>query len=108
MQNITGRFLTLALFVSIAASVFKLMHWTGGNLLLLAGLPSLAVASVILGVTEKSTYSITRGLVIAFACIAVLFKLMHWPDGGLLLKVAIAAGLTWAVYFYFIAKEDAG
>ncbi|MDB5283069.1 MAG: hypothetical protein JWO06_2144 [Bacteroidota bacterium] len=89
--------LTCGLAVAIAGALFKLMHWHSANQMLLSGMGSVAVAAAFKGILEGTLESIVTGCAIAVGVIAVLFRLMHWPGADMLLIVAIAGAIVWAL-----------
>lgn len=97
--------LMLSLGVCIVAALLKLMHVHGSNQLLLASLPAVAICAFAKNALTGTLKGVLTGIAIAWACIAVLFKLMIWPGGDLMFKSAFVIAAVWMVYTYFIARQ---
>jgi hypothetical protein len=97
LEQIANRALILALPVAIAGAGLKLMHWNGANILLLVGLSSVALASLLKYAAQDTLDGVLFGLAIFLACIGVLFKLMHWPYGSWIIDAAVVAGIIWGI-----------
>ena len=97
IEKIANRALIMALPVAIAGAVFKLMHWNGANILLLVGLSSVAVASLMKYAAQNTLDGVIFGLAIFLGCIGVLFKLMHWPFGNWMIDAAVVSGIIWGI-----------
>lgn len=84
-----------ALFVALVGGAFKIMHWPGANVMLITGLGSLACYHFFAAFTaEKSNRNkvmlfYARHFSIAVLVIGILFKLMHWPNGQMMLYVGV-------------------
>lgn len=79
-----------------AGPIFKLQHWPGANVMLLVGILLLALFFVPLWFTLRFRESTERqqkvvhliGMLAAlFLLVPALFKLMHWPLGGMMLLI---------------------
>jgi hypothetical protein len=97
--------LMLSLAVCIIAALLKLMHIQGSNLLLLASLPAVAICAFAKNAIGGTLKGVLTGTAIAWACVAVLFKLMKWPNGDVIFKSAFVIGAMCMVYNYFIARQ---
>ena len=97
-----------ALPIAILGSVFKTMHYAHSNQLLIVGLSSIAIASFLKYALEKTLDGYITGAALALGCIAVMFKLEHWPQADLLIKLAIFAGLVWGIRIFFPGNKSDG
>lgn len=92
----------VALVVAIIGTTFKIMHWPGANVLLIAGLGLLVMGHIITGLrnegkTQKEMmlhYAFNFGLAVGIA--GLLFKIMHWPGSEqMLFSGALSAAIAW-------------
>ncbi len=87
----------IAVIPAVAGSVFKLLHWPGANILLIVGLCALAFLQLIKAQRpetenrKKVMQHYAKHLTLAVLLIGILFYLMHWPSGKLLLQIGIAS-----------------
>jgi hypothetical protein len=99
-------FMIAGLASAIAGSLFRLLHWPGANSLLIVGMGTLALGSLIQSLIINRLDAYLEGATKAFALMAVLFKLMHWPNLNVLIALAVISGILWAAKtFIFTAKE---
>jgi hypothetical protein len=99
----------------IIASIFKIKHWTGANLLLLISISSICIVFLPLafiscfksGGRKKKALFIAAFAAMFFNFSSVLFKLMHWPWSNYLLFIGMILPvlLFLPVYLYFYSKE---
>ena len=108
VNKLCDRVLLFALPVAILGSVFKTMHYPHSNQMLIAGLSSIAIASFLKYALEKTLDGYITGSAIALGCIAVLFKLEHWAQADLLIKLAVCAALVWGIRIFFPANKVDG
>ncbi len=86
----------IAAIPAVAGAVFKLMHWPGADILLIIGLCSLALLQLLKaqlpesGSRKKVMQHYARHVSLAVLLIGILFYLMHWSSGKLLLQIGIA------------------
>ena len=110
LEEISNNVLVIALPVAIAGALFKMMHFNGSNILLLVGLGSIVMASAIKYFFLKTIDGFVTGAAIVLGCLAVLFKLLHWPNSELLIKLAIAGGIVYGINtlkgIFFPVKEE--
>jgi len=110
MRGKLERLKALVIAVSVIGAFFKLMHWPGANMMLIAGLSLLGLIHLALsfmgnGITQKELYiQYARSSGIALTIFGALFKIMHWPGastiliagiGGIVLSFAIQFMLTY-------------
>ena len=111
MNSVIGKLgnkmLLFSLPVAILGASFRLMHFPYGNMLLLVGLSSVIVGAALKYFSENNIDSYLTGAAIAAGCIAVLFKLMHWPNSELLIKIAVTIAIVCgAKTLFFPYKEN--
>jgi len=82
------------------------LHVHGSNFLLLASLPALAISALAKNAADGTVKGFLTGATIAFACMAVLFKLLKFPYGDLMFKGAFVLAAVCMVYIYFIMPEE--
>ena len=115
--------------ITLLGLVIKLVHWPGGNILLVLGLGTLSlfypVAAYFLfspqkqieanGITFKQTsaarvvLSLVTGFCMPVAVIGLLFKIMHWPGASFMLLIGFITIIPIAVVStiqYLLKKED--
>jgi hypothetical protein len=80
MKKMADFALLSALPVSILGAVFKYMHIHGANILLMVGLPSVALAALLKYLPQKNTEGYLMGFGIAAGCFFALFKLVHFSS----------------------------
>jgi hypothetical protein len=85
--------LFVAMGIAVAGLIFKLLHWPGANLLLIAGFGSMAVYGAVKTASEQSLSSRLGSAAITFLALGFLFKMMHWPYAQIMLGIALIAGL---------------
>ena len=95
MKKVANILLMFSLPVAIAGALFRTMHWTGGNILLVNGLPMVAIASLLKYAADKTLEGYVLGFTVAVACIGVLFKLEHWPNSEWIIRIAIGGAIVW-------------
>jgi hypothetical protein len=104
--------LTLILF----AVIFKISHWPGAAILLIAGIGSLvliflpiAYAIAIKNSDDKLLKNLYTAAFISFSVdfIGMLFKIMHWPGAGIFMMIGIPLPfiLFLPVYIYYHIKR---
>jgi len=104
--------LTLILF----AVIFKISHWPGAAILLIAGIGSLALIFLTIAYTvaiknsdDKLLKNLYTAAYISFSIdfIGMLFKIMHWPGAGIFLMIGIPLPfiLFLPVYIYYHIKR---
>lgn len=82
--------------------LFKVLHWPGANVIMLAGALLTLVAVVLLLVRSGQPLTIqVRRPALLFASVAValfgvLFKMMHWPGANIMLLLGMS---TFVVLF---------
>ncbi len=114
---------TAALACIIAGSAFKIMHYTGANMLLLIGCSALATTWYLMAFVPASTaedetdapkapgdfFSLListilpkiMGIAGAVTVIGILFRLLHMPGAGQMLLVGSSAcGAAMAIYLF--------
>lgn len=97
--------LTFAAIVTLVGLVFKILHWPGANILLIAGLGSITMAGF-LRLSQEEGVSAKIGAVAAGLLPAgILFKLMRWPNGQLMIYIALAFALLSIGFQAFSKKE---
>lgn len=104
MKELVTRALTIALAVSIIGALFKLMHWPGANIMLIAGLGSVAICGIINALNEPENSARLIGIATCFIALGFLFVLMHWY--GIAGKVMIAIALVAGIGSGFMAKNE--
>jgi hypothetical protein len=88
----------ICLAITLVASIFKIMHWPGAGILLIAGIGSLTIFYLPIAYVKlkkntgdkllKFLYSAALfSFVVDF--IGMVFKIMHWPGAGLIMIVGI-------------------
>lgn len=94
MKQTVHRILLPVLFVTIAGLVFKLMHWSGANVMLITGLGSLAVCNMAVAALGERLSEKVKRMAVAMFAVGFLFRLMHWPGSQSILIAALAGGIT--------------
>ena len=105
-SKLGNRALLCSLPVAIVGALFRLMHYPYGNQLLLIGLSSVIIGAMLKYFVEKTIDSYLTGAAISAGCIAVLFKLMHWPNSELLIKIAIGVAIIWGAKTLFFPDKE--
>ena len=96
----------VALAISIMGSLCKMLHFSWADYLLIGGLSLLAVGALIKNLSEKTLDGFITGVTIAVWCVAVLFKLMHWPYSALLIQVGFVLLAVWGIRFFMSHKDE--
>jgi hypothetical protein len=110
MKKVTFGFGLTSTFLLLAGTIFKLMHFLGGGIMLVLGVGLLVLGYLPMILTHKLKESpkgdalmhILGFLGLCITSVGVLFKLQHWPGAMLLLYAGmaiLAAGYV-PVYFY--------
>ncbi|MBI5008152.1 MAG: hypothetical protein HZB98_00525 [Bacteroidia bacterium] len=99
-----------------AGAIFKVNHYPGAAVLLIAGIASLLLLFLPLALishyrSAEENKSLTLHIVIYITCLlvftAMLFKLLHWPYAGLLLTIALPFPyLVFLPVFVYITSRD--
>ena len=106
LAKLGNRVLLFSLPVAILGSLFRLMHYPYGNQMLLVGLSSVALGALLRYFSEKTIDGYLTGAAAFAGCIAVLFKLMRWPNSELLIKIAIGMAVVWGVKTLFFPVKE--
>jgi len=106
----------ICLSITLFAILFKISHWPGAGILLIAGIGSLTLIFLPVAYSEalKSTddkllkFLYTAALIsFTFDFIGMLFKVMHWPGAGILMVIGIPLPfvLFLPAYIYYHIKR---
>lgn len=99
-----------------AGAIFKVNHYPGAAVLLVAGITSLLLIFLPLALishyrSAEGNKSLTLHIVIYITCLlvftAMLFKLLHWPYAGILLTIALPFPyMVFLPVFVYITSKD--
>ena len=101
LEKAANQGLSIALPIAIIGAGFRLAHWPFANQFLIIGLSSVAIWGFVKYALEKTIEGYAMGSLIAIGCIAMLFKLMHWPNTDLIVKGAIGAAVILGAVILF-------
>lgn len=98
-------------FLLLIGSIFKIAHWPGAGVLLVLGIVffSLIFLPILYMLKFKELDSLNDKLVLgigtsmgALFCLAVLFKVMHWPGANVMwiLAIGISSIVLLPLYFF--------
>lgn len=85
----------------ILGTLFKTLHWPGGNILLLTSgvLTILTLAFLLAKTSGPMTIQLPRPAMLFGSVMAVvtglMFKVMHWPGANMLLLVGLSTCAVW-------------
>lgn len=97
----------------LVGSVFKVLHLPGAGVALVLGLALFSLVFLPLNAVlkfrdekgEKNRLLLSVGmLIMAVACIGILFKIMHWPFANILIQGSIIAFIVFYVPTYFFTR----
>jgi hypothetical protein len=81
-------------------SLFKIMHWPGSGILLTAALFLFFPIAILIavfkgfGASQNKIARILAGLGGYTLSMAILFKIMHWPNASIILTVGLLCSLV--------------
>lgn len=84
----------MACIITTCGCLFKIQHWAGAGILLIAGLAILALAFIPLAIgslykaesnKRLRIFYVLMAVIVDINLLSVLFKVMHWPYAGSLL-----------------------
>ncbi len=86
-------FITTVL-LTLVGLLFKIQHWPGAGIICVLGFFTLFVLMIVSGIKSlgskvKRPLNGAERLVAAWLLLALLFKIQHWPGGGILLVVTL-------------------
>ncbi|MFP4060159.1 MAG: GldL-related protein [Bacteroidales bacterium] len=107
----------LAVFTYSLGILFKVQHWPGAGMMILAGdiigilvfLPALIIQRIRKSETKEKTPAYITGLVALMVYLTgVLFKMMHWPGATILLTIGSFVLYLVAIplYCYYTFRKD--
>lgn len=106
MKKTLTNALTVSAFVTLLGLAFKIMHWPGANMLLIAGLGAVSIA-VFLRLSQEDGISSKIGAAAGgLLPVGILFKLMRWPNGQEIIYAALAFALLSIGMMAFAKKEE--
>jgi hypothetical protein len=101
----------VCLSIILIAATFKIMHWPGAGILLLAGLGSIALlflpfafSKLVKSTEDKLLRLVYTSALISFSIdfIGALFKIMHWPGAEIALIIGIPIPFIFFLPIYII------
>ncbi len=106
----------MACIVTTCGCLFKIQHWAGAGILLIAGLAILALAFIPLAIgslykaesnKRLRIFYVLTAVIVDINLLAVLFKVMHWPYAGSLLLISFPLPfLVLLPVFLFSSPEE--
>jgi hypothetical protein len=106
----------MACIVTTCGCLFKIQHWAGAGILLIAGLAILALAFIPLAIgslykaesnKRLRLFYVLTAVIVDINLLAVLFKVMHWPYAGSLLLISFPLPfLVLLPVFLFSSPEE--
>lgn len=101
-MKVTG---IIAALILLIGSIFKLMHWPGGNLMFLIGTVSLFLLNIVYCIKNINSNTLKALLPFTFAIWLVyfLFRIFHWSFGGYFLGFAIIFIVPFVITLFYFA-----
>lgn len=106
----------MACLITTCGCLFKIQHWAGAGILLIAGLAILALAFIPLAIgslykaesnKRLRIFYVLTAVIMDINLLAVLFKVMHWPYAGSLLLISFPLPfLVLLPVFFFSSPEE--
>ena len=98
LENNMDRILRLSGSAFVASSLFKILHWSGASMLLLAAwVLAVVYFSAKLAITRPiSSLALTQWGMLTFGVTGWVFKFMHWPRASLLQLMAVVGVVGFA------------
>ena len=108
----------LSLLLLIGSSLFKILHWQGADILLLAGLSAIIITTVVgvykgfyISPVKKGGFSaLLLGLCFLIFIISFFFQILNW-QGVVQLRLIAVIGLAFLVpalsFYFFKSKQSA-
>jgi len=107
----------VSFFLLVSATIFKLLHWTGSDMLLLSafGMGALTILKAALkgfyiSPNKKGRYLVLLiGLLTVIFITSLVFKLLSWPGGVQLMSTSVIGLILLfpAISIYFFRKKQA-
>lgn len=102
---------TLSVFLLLAGSFFKTMHWPGAGIMLVSGMVffSLVFLPILLALKAREMKTGTDKLILGIGvfagilyCLSAMFKVQHWPGANIMLfsTLGIILFILLPVYFF--------
>ncbi len=117
MKSFTYVFGLSSALLAIVGAFFKRMHWPGASILITVGivlvilvfLPLYFITSHREQVEKKNpAYAIVGYLSIALLMAGALFKIMHWPGAGVMIRVSIGFLIVGFIPLYVVNAFQKG
>ncbi len=118
MKTISSVPIIISLFLIVAGTLFKLMHWPGAGIMTVLGFSTLSTVILLLAVLIRSAkeYSPTFQKVLkagmfsfSIFSLGILFRIQHWPGGEMMFLIGGAGSgliLPFIAWKHFNSETD--
>ncbi len=100
------RLISICISIYIVGALLKILHWEGGDLLLLISLAGIALVYMLRTITKKGIQflDILKAAWVAVACANTIFRIFHWQYAELLAYLNL--GLFIAMFVFFLITPE--
>lgn len=104
----------ISIFIVIGITFKYLLHWAGGNIMLILSISALSVIYFPLafyffsykGIKNQIfPLSIIGGIALSAAVMGILFKIMYWPGSDVMLMIGVGASILIVVLSFILGKS---